>query len=166
MFKFQDIITVANVGLMKATSHTLSVQGAYTLTRLKAEVSRLTNEYNQRNELLPKEVGIEDTKAFDARQEELNKKEKKTKEEQKEWEDNNEKISRLIGLRNTLRNDEVTINCRPMSYEDWFKLKQENKELMVSFFDNQGKEIDKRELFDFIEILGEDVLWKAPEEDN
>lgn len=164
MFKFKDIITMANVGLMKATSHTLSVQGAYTLTRLKSEVSRLTNDYQQRDNALPKEVGIEDAKAFDARQEELNKKGKRTEEEEKEWEDNTEKLARLMGLRETLQNDEVTINCRPMSYEDWHHLKQENKELMVSFFDNQGKEVDKRELFDFIEILGEGVLWKAPEE--
>ncbi|MBP5712408.1 MAG: hypothetical protein J6W77_05340 [Prevotella sp.] len=163
MFRFDDIITLADVGVMKATSHTLSVQGAYTLTRFKAEVTRLTKEHQMRYGELLREVGIEDAAAFDAHHAELNAK-KRTKDEQKEWEDDNDKIARLAGMAKALNNDEVTINCRPMSFEDWFNLKQENKELFVHMYNDKGEEIDKRELFDFIEILGENILWKAPEE--
>jgi hypothetical protein len=163
MFKFDDIVTMYNVGLMKATSHTLSVQGAYTLTRLKSEVSRLFKEWQARYTALPGEVGIDDPAAFDARHKVLNEK-KRNKDEQKEWEEDNDKLVRLTGLRQALNNDDVEVNCKPMSYEDWYKLKAENKDIKVVITDNNNNEIDSRELFDFVEILGEGILWMAPAE--
>jgi len=162
MLKFDDIVTLANVGLVKATSHTLSPMGAYTLTRFKAEVDRLAREYAERYNMLPKEVGIEDTEAFDARQKELKEKKKRTADEEKEFGEMMDKLVKLQGMRNALSNDFAEINVRPMPWEEWFKLKQENKELTVSIYDENGNEIDKRELFDFIELVGENILWVAP----
>ena len=164
MFRFEDIVILAQVGLSKATSHTLSAQGAYTLTRMKAEIDRLYNEWRERSQRLANEVGIEDPDAFDARQEELSKLKKKSKEEQKEWDDNNNKLNRLTELRATLNKEEVVLNCKPMAYDDWHKLKNENKEMQVKTIDAAGNVLDTLELFDFIEIRSEGVIWKAPEE--
>lgn len=164
MIKFDDILTMGNVGLINATSHSLSVQGAYTLTRLKAEVNRLMKEYASRYNALPQEVEITDTEAFDARKKELASKEKRNKTEQKELEDMNNKLVRLKALRETLLDDQVTINCKPMCYDDWHNLKQENRGLQVPYFDNQGKEIGKCELFELIENISEGILWVAPAE--
>lgn len=163
MLKFDDVVTMANYGLFKATSHTLTSQGAYTLTKLKSEVERLAKEWMESYNKLPQEVGIEDTKVFDARQEELSKK-KRTKAEDKELEENNRKALRLRELRGNLNGDEVAINIKPMSWEDWHNLKQENKDILVSIRDVQGNEVDKKELFEFVELVGENVIWKAPEE--
>lgn len=162
MLKFDDIVTLANVGLVKATSHTLSPMSAYILTRFKAEVDRLAKDYAERYNALPKEVGIEDTEAFDARQKELKEKKKRTQEEEKEWGEMMDKLVKLQGMRNALSNDNAEINIKPMPWEEWFKLKQENKDLTVSIYDDKGNEIDKRELFDFIELVGEGVIWTAP----
>lgn len=164
MFRFDDIVTLANVGLAKATSHTLSPASAYILTRFKSEVDRLAKEYSQRYTALPKEVGIEDAEAFDARHKELSEKKKRTKEEEAEWNENLDKLVKLQGMRNALANDEAQVNVKPMPWEEWFKLKEENKALTVNIFDDKGKEVDKRELFEFVELVSEGILWKAPEE--
>jgi len=164
MLRFDDIVTIADVGLGDVTSHSLSVEGAYVITRFKLEVKRLVNEYVSRYNALPKEVGIEDTKIFDKRKKELTEKTKRSKEEEKEFGEINDKLVRLEALRDTLLSDEVEINVKPMPWSDWHNLKQENKEVMASIFNMEGKEIGKRELFELIEGSCENILWKAPEE--
>lgn len=163
MFKFDDIVAMQNVGIRKATSHTLSPKGAYTLTRFKSEVARLYAEWQDRGRKISNEVGIEDGKAFYQRYKELCDK-KCNKEEQKELDAAKDKIARLTAMQNELDNDEVTINCTPMSYEDWFNLINENKGLVVNITDNNGKVLDSYELFGFIESLSEGILWAAPAE--
>lgn len=171
MLKNEDIYTIVAIGdvditsgLKKVTSHTLSPQGAYTVSRFKSEVERLAKEYSAQYNLLPKEAGIEDTAAFDKRANELKDKKNLNKNEQKELDEINSKKARLISLRKVIREQEVEVNCKPMTYDDWFKFKNENKAVTVDIFGDNREKLGEVELFELIEMQCEGVLWKAPEE--
>ena len=155
---------MANAGIMDATSHTLSAAGAYTLTKFKREVDNLGKEYNSKRDALTSEVGIKDGEAFDKRRDELTNKKKKTPQETKELEQMDKTINRLVDLRNQLDNDEVTLDLKPMSYEDWHALKQENKELKLIYRNQKGEIIAVKELFEVYELAFENILWIAPQD--
>lgn len=155
--KYSDVIVFVKCDIKSAASHTLSVNGAYSLTRFKIEIDRLFSDYIKKSEAFANEAGIKDTAAFDARMNELKAKEqekKLNKTEAAEYKDAKEKLAKAVAMRNKLENEDVDIVCRPMSYEDWHKFKEEN----------QGMKWQGYELFVISEQLLENILWKAPEE--
>ena len=153
---YYNVVTLINGGAMNTTSHTLNVTSAYAVTKFKREIDRLYNEWVDRNNGLIAEAGItEGADAFFAKFDALKaKSEKFSAEEKKEFDEMNKKNSRLVDLRVQLLNDEVSVNVKPMPFEDWFKLKNENKEL----------KFDGAELYDTYELILENILWKAPED--
>lgn len=155
--KYQDVITMKGAGILGATSHSLSLNAAYSLTKFKVEVDRINREWVDRNAVIAKECGIDDTDEFDKRRKVLQDKQKDNninQAEAKELKEMNTKFERVMGMRNKLNDDDVTITCKPMAYADWHALKEENKNLQTNGF----------ELLSLVEPQLEDILWKAPEE--
>lgn len=62
-----------------------------------------------------------------------------------------------------MRNEEITLDCKTMSYESFHALAAENRAVPVS--DAAGKVIGRFAPFAICEELLEGVLWKAPEEE-
>ena len=155
MFKYDDVVTIARGGILRATSHTLGLGSAYTFTKFKSEVNRLYEEWQNKFNSLPKEVGIDDAKEFEKRYSELKGKDNLSKDEKKELESINEKVNRLQGLQKELANDDAKFNIKPMPWKEWRALKEENREI----------KIDNFELLELIEIPAEGILWREPEEE-
>lgn len=65
-------------------------------------------------------------------------------------------------LRAELANEEITLDCKAMSYESYHALEVENKAVQV--INNEGKLIGTFAPFALCEEMLEGVLWKAPEE--
>lgn len=149
-----EINELVNANIMGLTSHTLTATAAYAVTQFKRELRRLMEELQSENQGLVKEVEIEDGQAFDTRHKELTDKTDRTKEEEKELEGMEKKLNRLVELRGVLYNKEVEVKCKPMSFDDWRALKEENKELKIGNY----------ELLEVWELNLEGVMWKAPEE--
>lgn len=156
--KNDDVITMINAGIMTATSHSLPLGSAYIVTKFKGEINRLFMAYNEKNQALLGECGIEDAQAFDKRRKELTDKkegDKLNSAEKKELEKLNSQLDRLVGLRGELIYDDAHLNIKPMPYKDWYLFKEENKAI----------KIDNYELFELVEQKLEDILWKAPEDE-
>ena len=157
MLKNNDIVALYRNGIMGATSRSLRLDAAYTLTKFKGEVNRLYQEWMNKFNSLPKEAEIDDADAFQKRYTELNDKlagGKLTAKEKTEHEAMAEKMKRLVGLQNELANDDVFIKVKPMSFEQWLILKDSNREIKINEY----------ELFELVESSLENVIWKAPEE--
>lgn len=155
--KFYEIVTMMNSGIGSISSNQLSIKSAYIVTQFKREVDRLYNDWLDRYNRLPKEAGIEDGEAFDKRRAELTTKVKKGKlnnTEAKELDGLNEKWNRLQGLRSALSDEDITINSKALSYEDWFTLKSANNNIKTG----------NAELLELLEVSLENILWKAPDE--
>ena len=152
--KYFEINELVNANIMGLTSHSLTATAAYAVTQFKREIKRLMEELQSKNEGLVKEVEIEDGQSFDTRRKELADKTDRTKEEEKELEGMDKKMNRLVELRTVLYNEECEVKCKPMSFDDWRALKEENKEIKIGNY----------ELLEVWELNLEGVMWKAPEE--
>lgn len=65
-------------------------------------------------------------------------------------------------LKAELMKEEVSLDCKTMSFEAFHALANENKSVPV--FDGEGKLIGRFDPFTISEDALENVLWKAPEE--
>lgn len=154
--KYSDVLMLISGGVLAMTSHELSINSAYIVTKFKRELTKLLEEWQEKNNSLIKEAGIEDGEAFDKRKDELTKKVKEGKlnnSEAKELEKLNSQMDRLNGLRAKLADDDVTVNVKPMPFEDWHTFKNENKELKLNGF----------ETLELADSVLENILWIAPE---
>lgn len=66
-------------------------------------------------------------------------------------------LKRFIELRAELLNEEATLDCKTMPYDEWHKLQVENADKEMN-----GKKVDL--LPAYVEDALEGVLWVAPEE--
>lgn len=151
--KYNDVVTLGSNGVMGLTSHSLSINSAYTVTKFKREITKLFEEWVSKFNSLTGEAGIEDGEAFDKRRSELTTKMQGgtlSNSEAKELDDIKEKFKRLQALREKLSEESVELNITPMPYEDWHTFKTENKDLKT----NGGTE-----LLEMVEVCLEGILW-------
>lgn len=156
--KNYEVLALINSGIMQATAYELGPESAYKVYKFKKLIQKAFERLQEDERDLLKNAGIEDGAAFDTRRTELAKIENPTEEEKKELEEMGEKLKKYISLRETLYTDDVDVSSiKPISYEEWFKLKKENKAVKIN-----DRETD---IFGgAIEGLLEGVFWTTPEE--
>lgn len=154
-----DVVFLMNSGIMAVSSRNLPLNSAYAVTKFKGIVEKAFKAWDEAFNKLPAEVEIKDTKAFDKRQNELTAKVKEgnlNNAEAKELDKMNETIDRLNELRKKLAEENVDVKVAPMPYEDWMTFKETNKDIKVG----------NAECLELAEIRLENVLWKAPENEE
>ena len=151
--KKQTIIMLANAGVQSITNHTLDASQAYKVVKFRKELVAALEALSKDEEALRKDAGIEDPQAFDKELQEL----RESKSNPKRLEEMEGILKRFIELRAELLNEEVTLDCKTMPYEEWHKLQVENSEKEMN-----GKKVDL--LPAYVEDALEGVLWVAPEE--
>ena len=152
---YQTAVILANMGALTASTHTLSSTMSYRVFKFKTALRALIDKLNAAEKALSPEVGIEDIKSFNERLQELGKKESRTEDEEKEYTELCKKRDKYNDLHKALMEEKKELDCKPLPYEDWKKLMDENKEI--------GQ--NKVDLFTAFEAELEGVLWEAPEEE-
>ena len=156
---YGEVLALANAGVLNVSARTLSARGRYNVFDLKQRLRDALKSREEREKELIKECGIEDAAAFDARNAELRKKETLTEDERKELDGNRAKLETYFGQRTELDKDTVEMDVRPIGYEAWFALRDENARVKV------GEE--ERDLIpDWAEAMLFGKFWTAPEEDR
>ena len=155
--KKSDILTLVNAGALDATQHELSTAHSYKVFKFKSLLRRELKAIQETEGDLLKEMGIEDSVAFDARLAELRQKENPTAKEKEELDDKTKQLKDFVEQRNQLYKEEVTLDVKPVPYEEWRKLQEENKAVKVM---GRTSDVFSGE----VEELLFGVLWKAPEE--
>lgn len=136
--KYSEIITLVNGGLINATAHDADSSYAYKFLKLRKKVDSLFNEYVEKEKALLKECGLEEGKKIE----------------------DEAKAKRYLEMRKELLDEEVTLDgIKTVPYEVWVELQRENRAKKVN-----DKEVDI--LSGKVELLLEDVFWKAPDDEE
>ncbi len=153
-----DVVYLVNSGVQLTTGHSLSNASAYKAFKFRKIVGKVLETISEAEKGLLKEVDIEDASQFDARLAELrDKADKATKEEHEELAKMQAQLDKYSGLRDQLYNEEADLEgVKAMSYDDWRRLQNENKEVEV-------RGVKKDVFSGRVEELLEGVLWNAPE---
>lgn len=152
---YGEVFALANAGMLSISARTLPARDRYNVFDLKQRLRDALKSREEREKELIKECGIEDAAAFDARNEELRKKETLTEDERKELDGNRAKLETYLGQRAELDKDSVEMDVRPIGYEAWFALRDENARIKV------GEE--ERDLIpDWAEAMLFGKFWTAP----
>ncbi len=150
--KYSEIITLVNGSIINATAHDADSSHAYKFLKLRKKVDSLFNEYIEKEKSLMKECGLEEGKKI---------------------EDNDrDKAKRYFEMRKELLDEEVVLDgIKTVPYDVWVELQRENRAKTVKkrVFVN-GKEMERDEVVDIlsgkVELLLEDIFWKAPEDEE
>ena len=153
--KKATLYNLAQFGVGNITNHTLSPANAYKVVKFRKELVAALEALSKDEEALRKDAGIEDPQAFDKELQEL----RESKFDPKRLEEMEGILKRFIELRAELLNEEVTLDCKAMPYDEWHKLQVENADKEMN-----GKKVDL--LPAFVEDALEGVLWVAPKEEE
>lgn len=138
----------SNGAILALENKTLSLPHAYKVIKLRKTLKSAFDKFLADEQALLEEVGVSDANAFDARQKELQEKDKLSKEEKSELEEMNAKIQRYIGLRRELLAESIGLSeIKAMPYDEWFRLKAENPSITIDIEDA---------------LMG--IAWSEPEE--
>lgn len=152
-----ELINLSHAGVLEITNHDLSPAHAYKIVKFRKSLREALEAIDRDIEVVRKDVGITDPAAFDAELMELRKTEDRSPEQQARLDEMEATLRRFMELRAQLFEEEVTLDCKTIPYEQWHVLQNENRARMVN-----GKEMDV--LSGHVEDVLEGVLWKAPEE--
>lgn len=154
--KKQTIIMLANAGVQSITNHTLDASQAYKVVKFRKAFNAALDSISEDEKGLLKEAGIEDAPSFNKELDEL-RKANRTPEQEDKYKEMTEKVKRYNELHAEMFQEEVTLDCKALPYEEWHKLQNENKEV-------GDKKIDL--LAGWVEDMLEGVLWEAPKEEE
>lgn len=141
-------------GFSAITTHSLVASSAYSVYKLKKAVINAAMSIATMEDNFLKESGIDNTAEFNQNLASLRRAGKA--EDIKAEED---KLKRYNELRRTMMEDETEIEpVKPIRYDDWRKLQEENKSKKVN-----GLETDV--LSGTTEMLLEGILWAPPKEE-
>lgn len=157
-----EITALINNGFLNVTARTLSARDRYSIFDFKQKLREAAETKERRDKELIRECGIEDAAAFDARNAELRRKPDLTEEESKELDANKAKLETVIEQRREMLADKVELDVKPVGYESFFKLCDENAAVKVA--DGDGKEAEVNLIPEWVESLLFGKLWTAPEE--
>lgn len=160
---YGEVLALANAGMLNVSARTLSARDRYNVFDLKQKLKEALKRREEREKELIGECGIEDAAAFDARNEELRRKDTLTDEEQKELDGNRAKLETYFAQRSELDKDSVKMEVRPIGYEAWFALRDENARAKVKVGD---KETEADLIPDWAEAILFGKFWTAPEDDK
>lgn len=156
----EEAIVLINGGILEVSSHDLDNAQAYKVFKLKKALRDLQSSIDEEEKELFKEVGIEDTRAFFTKVEEVRSKKEKNEKDLETIKDANLKIEKFNSLRLNMLQEEVSLDgVKPIPYDDWRKLQKENKSVEVN-----GKNVDI--LSGTNELILADVFWLEPKEES
>lgn len=147
-FTNKEILAFSMAGMRQLTFHCLPVDSAYEIYKFKDRVNKITEEIHNHERALLVAVGIDNAEDFDKKFEKLSKGKKKSEKyiEMK-------KLRELFfAMRQKILDEKVEIDVKPLPYEEWKKLQDENHK-------------DGRDpLSGFAENALEGKLWTAPKD--
>lgn len=141
-----DIFNLANAGVLAISANDLDSAHAYKVMKFKRAIRKAFESLAEAEKDLLKEAGIEDGAAFDKELARL----RKDNSEPERLAEMEQELSRYLSLREALYDEEVTLDCKTIPFEQFHILQKENKDI-------NGKPLN---IFD--DIL-EGVLWVEPE---
>lgn len=157
--KKQDIITLANLGIMSMTAHTLKPAQAYKAFKLKREMEKAYTEISEEHKAIREANGLteEYTNKIQAILDKININLNVSEDERRELLANNEKNRTVDSLILEANKGEIKIDIKTIPFEDWRLLQSENR----------AKNINGRE-FDILggkaEVILEGIFWEEPKE--
>ena len=155
--KKKDIFNLYVGGILNITNHTLDVKHAYKVVKFRKSLSDAFEAIGKDEEAIRKDLGIDKPEEFDKELNDLRKIEKPNKEQKAKKEEMEATAKRFWELRAEMLKEDVTLDCKALPYEEWFKLQNENKDKEIN-----GKKVDL--LSGYAEDCLFKVLWDEPEE--
>jgi len=153
-----DILVMINSGISNITNYDLSAANAYKVMKFRNLVTKKFDEIQEQEKKLLADAGIDDPQGFDARFKELREKENRTEEENKEFAEYTDKYNAWVKARTDMLNSDVELEgVKTISFEDWHNLRKENRP-------SDANKVDP--LNNYVESILENVLWKAPEDEE
>lgn len=156
----QDIITLANCGILSMTAHELGTKEAYKAFKLKKEVERVFKEMQDEQKAIREENGLTEEVVNNIQKimDKVNLKANVTEDERQQLLTYNEQNRVVAGLLKEANQCEVALDIKTISYEDWRTLQTENraKDINGRTFDILGGEA---------EVVLEGIFWEEPKED-
>lgn len=144
-----EILSLRNAGILAISANNLDAAHAYKVLKFKRAVKAALDGIMESERAILEEVGIKDAEAFDKEREEL----RRSGENPERLEELDKQMERLVGLREVLYKEDVTLEgVKTLPYDQWHTLQAENKSQ------------PHRPLNVFEDLL-EGILWAAPEED-
>ena len=156
-----DIITLINCGILSMTAHDLKPAQAYKAFKLKKEVEKAFKDIQEEQKGIREDNGLTDELENKVKGiiEKLNMRSSVTEEEKQEVLAYNELQRKVSSLYREANKVEVALEIKPIPYEDWRKLQEENRHKVIG-----EKEYDI--LGGEAEIILEAIFWDAPTEDK
>ena len=156
-----DIITLINCGILSMTAHDLKPAQAYKAFKLKKEVGKAFKEIQEEQKGIREDNGLTEDVESKVKGiiDKMNMRSSVTEDEKQEVLAHNELQRKVSSLYREANTEEVTLDIKPIPYEDWRKLQEENRHKAIGEkeFDILGGEA---------EIILETIFWDAPTEDK
>ena len=156
-----DIITLVNCGILSVTAHDLKPAQAYKAFKLKKEVEKAFKDIQEEQKGIREDNGLTEDMENKVKGiiDKMNMRFSVTEDEKQEVLAHNELQRKVSSLCREANKEEVILDIKPIPYEDWRKLQEENRH----------KAIGEKE-FDILggkaEIILETIFWDAPTEDK
>ena len=155
--KKKEILFLINSGVQSVTNHDLTATEAYKVVKFRKALNSAFEAIGEDEKAIAKDCDIEDLDAFFKEFNELQLKKDPSKDEKERLNGMAEKNKRFQELEKQILEEDVTLECKTLSYDDWHKLQNENRDKEVL-----GRKVDV--LSGRVEDLLEGILWAAPEE--
>lgn len=156
--KKADIIFLKRQNIDQVTNHTLPVEHAYKVVKLRRAINDAYDSILKDEDACREAAEIKDGRAFDKELFELRNNTARTKEQDDRLNEMEAKLQRFIDLKEEMKKQDIAIDgTKTMPYEMWHKLQCENSDK-----DLGGRKVDL--LAGPVEDLLEGLLWEAPKE--
>lgn len=156
--KKADIIFLKRQNIDQVTNHTLPVEHAYKVVKLRRAINDAYDSILKDEDACREAAEIKDGHAFDKELFELRNNTARTKEQDDRLNEMEAQLQRFIDLKEEMKKQDIAIDgTKTMPYEMWHKLQCENSDK-----DLGGRKVDL--LAGHVEDLLEGLLWEAPKE--
>lgn len=153
-----DIIFLKRQGIDQVTNHTLPVEHAYKVVKLRRAINDAYDGILKDEDVCREAAEIKDGHAFDKELFELRNNTARTKEQDDRLNEMEAQLQRFIDLKEEMKKQDIAIEgTKTMPYDMWHKLQCENADK-----DLGGRKSDL--LAGPVEDLLEGLLWEAPKD--
>lgn len=151
--KYIDLVNLMNGNIIAISSRALEPGDSYEVAKFKIGMRKAFEQYQEKEEGLLKEAGIENAQEFFNKHNMLVAKQNKDSIDEGLIEENKKKIGKFNEMQAKLQKEEVEIEgFKPISFDSWRRLQEANKELKINNF----------EMLALYEAELEGILWSAP----
>ena len=152
-----DVIKLVNAGIVNVTAYDLKPEHAYQVFKLKREVEKIHRDIEEEYKEIEKSQGLTEEFAEETQKvlDKVNNKEELTDADKATLTKYDEIWKKVIGLKVELGKTDVSIDVKPLPYEEWRTLQKENKAKKIG-----DREIDI--LGGVAEIILSENFWQEP----